>query len=140
MTVPCDGLPVEHRVTGRLDLPGDEAAFVATDLVYAPDDCLAVTMMLRGPDGQSVEWTFGWELLASGLDEPTGEGDVRVRPLPGGPPLVEVALGGPFGARIIFAAEDIEPFVRGVRAVAPGDLGRITADLEAELAAIAADG
>ncbi|WP_329133754.1 SsgA family sporulation/cell division regulator [Streptomyces sp. NBC_01476] len=127
---------MEVRTTGCVDLPGDEAAVVTADLVYRPRDCLAVNMVLRGPDGVAVGWTFAWELLSQGLVGPAGEGDIRVRPLRGAEPLVEVVLATSFGARVRFPARDIGFFVSRVRAFASHDEPHIARSLDAELATI----
>jgi hypothetical protein len=46
--------------TAFLELPGDEAVLVVADLEYRPGDCWAVRLVLRGPDGVGVCWTFAW--------------------------------------------------------------------------------
>lgn len=48
-------------------------------LGYDIEDPYAVTLTFRVP-GEDVVWTFGRELLASGLVEPMGDGDVHVWP------------------------------------------------------------
>ncbi len=48
-------------------------------LGYEVEDPYAVTLTFRVP-GEDVVWTFGRELLAAGLVEPMGDGDVHVWP------------------------------------------------------------
>jgi hypothetical protein len=130
--------PVRVRTAGALQLPGDEAALIVAELVYRPGDPLAANLLLTGPDGAEVGWTFAWELLERGLVVPAGEGDLRVRPVPGPVPAVEIALSTSFAARIRLSAADIGSFVTAVRARAPYDDGEIAVDLDQELASIIA--
>lgn len=128
--------PLKATVIGCLDIPGDEDAPVAAELVYRPRDPLAVDMVLRGPDGVEVGWTFAWDLLARGLQAPAGEGDVRVRPLHAAASLIEVALATSFGVRMQFPARAVGDFVRRIRARAGEDVQCVPQALEAALAAI----
>ncbi|WP_405969460.1 SsgA family sporulation/cell division regulator [Streptomyces sp. NBC_00988] len=121
-------------------LADDEGTIVAAELVYRPDDCLAVRLVLLGPDGMEATWTFAWELLALGLRFSAGDGDITVRPAPGPIAGVEVALVPPSVARVWLPAEKAAGFVRKVRKVRKGvgrDLSGITPALDLELAAIA---
>jgi|GEM_PF-2173131 hypothetical protein len=119
-----------------LDLAGQEPRMIAADLVHRASDCLAATLVLRGPDGTEVPWTFAWELLAQGLTGPAGEGDVRIRPVRGVAELVEIAFGPGLSARVRLLARDALRFAEQVRRVAPGAEARVAASLEAELAVI----
>ena len=49
------------------------------EFAYDPADPYAVTMKLEARCG-SVTWTFARDLLAEGVYEPTGDGDVQVWP------------------------------------------------------------
>jgi hypothetical protein len=122
--------------TAFLELPGDEAVLVAADLEYRPGDCWAVMLVLRGPDGEEVCWTFAWELFAAGLLAPGGHGDVRVRPLRRGNGMVEVALRRSSGAILLFPARDIGEFVSKVRQAVREDVLTARQGLDAELAVI----
>jgi hypothetical protein len=124
---------------GALRLPGDEVALIGAELVYRPGDPLAADLLLTGPDGEEVGWTFAWELLERGLTVPAGEGDLRVRPVGGPVPAVEIALSTSFAAHIRLSAADVGSFVGAVRARAPRDGGGIAQDLDEELALIIAD-
>jgi len=130
------GDQVRVRTTGCLELPGDEVVLVSADLVYRSRDCLAVTMVLCGPDGEESGWTFAWELLGRGLARPAGEGDIRIRPSPGATPMVEVALSGGCEVKVLFPAGDVGCFVSRVRTVVPLDSAHIQRSLSDELAAI----
>lgn len=126
-------------MTGFVVLAEDEGAVVAAELVYRPDDCLAVRLVLVGPDGMEVTWTFAWELLALGLMRPAGDGDITVRPVPDPLAGVEVALGSPSVARVwlpVADTADTADFVRRVRRRVGRDVGGIAPALDQELAAI----
>jgi hypothetical protein len=63
-----------------VDLIGAETSCVlAAQLRYDVDDPYAVTMVFAS-DEVEVRWTFGRDLLLDGLDQPSGEGDVHLRP------------------------------------------------------------
>jgi hypothetical protein len=137
--------PLTVTSAGCLYLDGRGGFPVTADLVYRPRDCLAVNMLLRGPDGVEVGWTFAWHLLGQGLHALAGEGDITVRPLPAagvlvGAPAVEVALRGSFAVRLVFPAADIDSFVRAIRSRAGDDARHIAPDLELELAVITGRG
>jgi hypothetical protein len=131
-----DGIPLKVGTTGFVVLANDEGALVAAELVYRPQDCLAVRLALHGPDGVTVLWTFAWELLAVGLMLPVGDGDITVRPVPGPIAGVEVALVALSSARLWLPVEAVAGFVRKIRARVGLDAGRIAPALDRELAAI----
>ncbi|MET8847999.1 SsgA family sporulation/cell division regulator [Amycolatopsis sp. NPDC004625] len=63
------------------------------DLHYDPADPYAVTLVTG-----FTRWVFARELLAGGLIEPTGDGDVHIRPDTGGDPaLIVIRLSSPDG-------------------------------------------
>jgi hypothetical protein len=69
---------VSQRVL--VDLIGAETSCVlAAELCYDVDDPYAVTVVFAS-DEIEVRWTFGRDLLLDGLDQPSGEGDVHLRP------------------------------------------------------------
>ena len=136
MTEGSGGVPLRVGTTGFVVLADGEGAIVAAELVYRPDDCLAVRLVLLGPDGMEVTWTFAWELLALGLMFPAGDGDITVRPAPGPLAGVEVILVSPSGARVWLPAEKAADFVRKVRKRVGRDVSGIAPALDLELAAI----
>ncbi|WP_416955930.1 SsgA family sporulation/cell division regulator [Streptomyces sp. Agncl-13] len=136
MTQRPGSTPLKVGTTGFVVLADDEGAVVAVELVYRPDDCLAVRLVLLGPDDIEVTWAFAWELLALGLVFPAGDGDITVRPAPGPIAGVEVALVSPSVARVWLPAENTADFVRRVRKRVGRDIGGIAPALDLELAAI----
>lgn len=138
MTERSSGVPLRVGTTGFVVLADDEGAIVAAELVYRAGDCLAVRLVLLGPDGMEVTWIFAWELLALGLMFPAGDGDITVRPSPGPVAGVEVVLS-PSTARVWLPVEDVADFVRRVRKRVGRDVRGIAPALDRELAAITSE-
>jgi hypothetical protein len=131
-----DGPQLKVGTTGCVVVADDEGAIIATQLVYRPDDCLAARLVLLGPDGMEVTWTFAWELLAVGLMFPAGDGDITVRPSPGPVEGVEVNFLARPVARVWLPADGVAEFVRTVRRRVSLDARGITPALDKELATI----
>src|SRR5687767_1502488 len=58
-----------------------QPAPVVTRWSYSAYDPFAVSLAVRTRQDRWVEWLIGRELVVAALDEPTGEGDVRMRPV-----------------------------------------------------------
>ncbi|MFG2373115.1 SsgA family sporulation/cell division regulator [Streptomyces sp. NPDC048504] len=136
MTQRPDDPQLTVGTTGFVVLEEDEGALIPTELVYRPDDCLAARLVLLGPEGLEVGWTFAWDLLARGLMSPAGDGDIAVRPAPGPVDGVEVSLGAHSTARVWLPGEGVAEFVRKVRGRVGLDARRIAPALDKELATI----
>lgn len=91
-------------------------AKVAVELIYDTADPWAVTFAV-GPR----LWLFARDLLASGCNEPTGEGDVQVRPDTGGhADRVVIALSSPDGAaEVAVPRGTVEAFLDTAEALVP---------------------
>lgn len=111
---------VEQVVHARLILSTQSSAALRVTLRYRARDPLAVRMAFPaefsldeawGPeDGNAVEWVFARQLLAAGLDQSAGLGDVRVRPAGGR--LVMVELRAPEGVALLqFGAPELRRFL-----------------------------
>lgn len=91
---------VEVETSLRLVAPDATALPVRASLRYDPADPYAVNVLFHAESagGEAVGWSFARELLATGLDEPAGMGDVRVWPwaTPRGD-FVALALSSPDG-------------------------------------------
>ena len=81
-------------------------------LGYDAHDPYAVTATFRTGDGD-ISWVFSRELLAEGLTERVGEGDILIRPAhPSRGPLVLFTLTSPSGsARIEGDRDEIRGFL-----------------------------
>ena len=79
------------------------------ELRYAGSDPYAVVLAFQTANSREVVWRFSRGLLAQGLIEAAGEGDVRIRPLdtPAPGTVVEIELRWP-GGRAMFRAPHAE--------------------------------
>ncbi|MFK0194710.1 SsgA family sporulation/cell division regulator [Kitasatospora sp. NPDC090308] len=118
--------PVEQTTHARLIVSTHRSALLRVTLRYRAEDPLAVRMVFpteyaldpADPDGtaldlpalpvgpptaagpaEGVEWVFARQLLASGIDLPSGEGDVHIRPALGARTVVE--LRSPEGVALL---------------------------------------
>ncbi|HVV13386.1 SsgA family sporulation/cell division regulator [Amycolatopsis sp.] len=80
---------------------------------YTPSDPYVVTLAFRAEQGRWIEWSFARDLLAEGLSEPAGLGDVRVRPdLAFADDVLIIELESPDGYAIVeLGREEVEDFV-----------------------------
>lgn len=94
---------VQTEMQLRLTVP--EPAVVAARFRYDPADPYAVSATFHcEPEPETVTWTFARELLATGLDQPAGLGDVRVWPSPWATlhgDQVTIALSSPDGEAVL---------------------------------------
>ncbi|WP_394428950.1 spore wall synthesis regulator SsgD [Streptomyces sp. SGAir0957] len=74
---------IEQAVEARIVAAAPRMASIPATLGYDARDPFAVRMSFPAAatlEGVDVCWTFARELLATGVREPAGLGDVRVRP------------------------------------------------------------
>jgi hypothetical protein len=73
------------------------------DFVFNPSDPYAVHLVVGRGDGAEVTWTFARELLAEGIYDPCGNGDVVVWPCLGthGEAVVIIELRSPSGMAML---------------------------------------
>jgi len=129
---------VTQSVTLELIDASGTATPMQADLTYDPRDPYAVTAVFLTGAG-NVRWTFGRDLLAGGIYEPTGDGDVHVWPCldADGHAVVIIELCSPDGEALVQARTgDLTTFVeRMTTLVAPGAESEFM-DLDATIAAI----
>jgi hypothetical protein len=70
---------VASRTVFDFVLPSGTTAPVETELIYQADDPFAVTMKFHA-GGSVATWVMGRDLLAEGMTQASGDGDVRLRP------------------------------------------------------------
>jgi hypothetical protein len=71
---------------------------LTASLFYRGDDPYAIRMAFHVGTDDPVEWIFARDLLAAGMHEPAGDGDVRVWPGSGEDQLLlNISLSSPFG-------------------------------------------
>ncbi|MFE6778769.1 SsgA family sporulation/cell division regulator [Streptomyces sp. NPDC057702] len=114
---------------------------VPARLRYEPSDPFAIRVTFppaASLDGFEVEWAFGRDLLAEGLRQPAGSGDVYVWPC--GPERVVVEFRAVEGmAMVQLDTADVREFLRRSYGLVPaGDEGTYL-DLDADLAALLRD-
>ncbi|HEV7979419.1 SsgA family sporulation/cell division regulator [Amycolatopsis sp.] len=94
-------------------LLNDSTTPVLSRMSFHADEPFAVTVAFRTERGRWIEWTFARDLLVVGLLEPTGIGDVRVRPdLSEDEALLTLEIESPDGyAAFELEREDVRSFV-----------------------------
>lgn len=112
-------LTVSQPVTlDLIDANGDSTP-ISADMRYDSADPYAVTVVFKTPNSE-VRWTFGRDLLAEGLFEPAGDGDVHVWPCldAEGHAVVIVELCSPDGEALVQAKTgDLSQFVARMNSV-----------------------
>ena len=111
---------------------------IDAELHYDPSDPYAVTTVFMTGPGQ-VRWTFGRELLAEGLYEPAGDGDVHVWPCldADGRAVVIIELCSPDGEALVQARTgDVLAFVERMNATVPPGTESTLLDVDSAIAAI----
>lgn len=90
---------------------------------YVAYDPYVVTLAFRSQYGEWIDWSFARDLLITGLEEPAGIGDVRIRPdLAFSHEMLVIELESPDGYGIVeIRRDDVEKFLDATcRIVAPG--------------------
>jgi hypothetical protein len=132
---------IEQAVQARLVATAPKVEIVPVTLCYDRADPFAVRMAFPAPatlEGIEVSWTFGRELLESGLGRPSGGGDVRVRPYDGERTTIEFHAAEGVAIVLIETAE-LRRFLERAGAVVPPGLEHLYLDLEHGLAELMRD-
>lgn len=106
------------------------------DFSYAVEDPYAISVLFRS-NTQSIRWIFGRELLAQGISEAAGSGDVLIWPTLDrlGTALVVVQLSSPDGVvRVQAPSANISRFLSATYGVVPRGDESNRLDLDGELA------
>jgi hypothetical protein len=132
---------IEQALEARLVAAAPLMATISAALQYDRTDPFAVRMTFPAPatlDGVEVCWTFARELLMDGLEGPTGEGDVQVRPY--GTDRTVLEFHAPEGTALVHVRNhDLRRFLRRtITLVAPGEEERHI-DLDHDLAELMRD-
>lgn len=127
---------IDHAVQARLR--SEPARTLSADLRFDAADPLAVRLHFppeASLDGTDVIWTFGRELLDDGLREPTGEGDVHVRPCLSDLGSTVVELRSPEGVAVLeIPSGELRSFLGRTYASAPAHGAH--PDIDSALAAL----
>ncbi|MFJ7155961.1 SsgA family sporulation/cell division regulator [Streptomyces sp. NPDC101118] len=134
--------PIEERVRGRVVTDDPLYRVIPVALRFLPDEPLAVRIVFPAgisPEGTENEWVLARTLLETGLQAPTGTGDVRVWPC--GRVQAVVEFHSPDGVAVVqFDTSALRRFLRRTYAVSPTGAGAPRSALRAGAAGPAAPG
>ncbi|NBE56307.1 SsgA family sporulation/cell division regulator [Streptomyces boluensis] len=132
---------IEQAVEARLVATAPRVPTIPATLLYDPRDPYAVDMAFPAPatlEGVDVSWTFARELLASGIERPTGEGDVRVRPY--GYDRTVLEFHAPEGTAIVHVRTgELRRFLERAAALVPAGHEHLHLDMDGDLAELMRD-
>ncbi|MFF4799435.1 SsgA family sporulation/cell division regulator [Streptomyces sp. NPDC001351] len=132
---------IEQPVEARLVAAAPRMPSIPAKLHYDRSDPFAVRMTFPAPatlEGVEVCWTFARELLAAGLHEPEGHGDVRVRPY--GYERTVLEFHAPEGTAVVHVrSHEIRRFLDATSALVPMGLEYLQLDLDHDLAELIRD-
>ncbi|MBA2810405.1 SsgA family sporulation/cell division regulator [Streptomyces acidicola] len=132
---------IEQPVEARLVAAAPRMPSIPAMLHYDQRDPFAVSMTFPAPstlEGVEVCWTFARELLVSGMDEPVGHGDVRVRPY--GYERLVMEFHAPEGTAVVhLRAAEVRRFLDRSTELVPLGLEHLQIDLDHDLAELMRD-
>ena len=119
-------------------------------LCYEPSDPFAVRIAFgdvgdgsgsAAPEDAGISWLVSRELLQSGLDSPSGEGDVRVYPAHGATDVLFLHLRAPSGEALFeFSRATVGAFLRRTETLVPSGTESSQLDLDDELQLLLSNG
>lgn len=92
-----DSQTVRATATFELITPDAAPVPVKVELTYTSRDPYAVQASFKTGHDTAVDWVFARDLLADGLVDSAGTGDVRVQPMGDDPSVIELELTSPSG-------------------------------------------
>ncbi|MDQ0846601.1 SsgA family sporulation/cell division regulator [Streptomyces sp. V1I6] len=126
---------IEQTVQARLVASAPQMESVPATLHYDRRDPFAVRIDFPGPatlEGTDVSWAFSRELLAEGVHEPAGLGDVRLRPY--GYDRTVLEFHAPEGmAMVHIRTGDLRRFLERVQEAVPAGLEHLYLGLDQDL-------
>ncbi|GGS05191.1 MULTISPECIES: spore wall synthesis regulator SsgD [Streptomyces] len=132
---------IEQPVEARLVAAAPRMPSIPATLRYDRRDPFAVRMAFPAPatlEGVDVCWTFARELLTAGLEDPAGQGDVRVRPY--GYDRTVLEFHAPEGTAIVHVRSgEIRRFLKAADELVPVGLEHLQLDLDHGLAELMRD-
>ncbi|MEU3281127.1 SsgA family sporulation/cell division regulator [Streptomyces antibioticus] len=132
---------IEQPVEARLVAAAPRMPSIPATLHYDRTDPFAVRMTFPAPatlEGVEVCWTFARELLAAGLDDTEGHGDVRVRPY--GYDRTVLEFHAPEGIAVVHVhSSEIRRFLQATNDLVPTGLEHLQLDLDHDLAELMRD-
>ncbi len=132
-----NSVTVSAELCLSLVVPEHGAVPLVASLDYCADDPYAIKMAFHVGADEPVEWIFGRELLAAGLQAPAGEGDVQVWPGNADADdadLVNLALSSPFGeAHFEAPHSEVAAFLLSTYGIVPAGAESDFIDVDDEL-------
>jgi len=132
---------IEQTVEARLVAAAPRMPSIPATLRYDRDDPFAVRMTFPAPatlEGVEVCWTFARDLLAAGMEEPEGDGDVRVRPY--GYDRTVLEFHAPEGTAVVHVRSgELRRFLEATGELVPTGLEHLRLDLDHDLAELMRD-
>lgn len=132
---------VEQTVSARIVASAPRAEPVRAVLRYETHDPYAVRMAFPADatlEGTDLAWAFARELLATGMDRPAGDGDVRIRPY--GYDRTVVEFHAPEGVAVVHVlTSEIRRFLARVERLVPAGAESRHLDLDEDLAELLRD-
>jgi hypothetical protein len=127
--------PLSAELGLRLVVPEHVAVPLVASLFYSNDDPYAIRMAFHVGIDEQVEWIFARDLLAAGMSQRSGDGDVQVWPATDGDrDLLNIALSSPFGQALFEAPSTaIAGFLRRTYEAVPDGEECDFMDIEGEL-------
>jgi hypothetical protein len=138
-------LHLPRTITTPLSLTvstGTGEADLDAELRYDPADPFAVSLAIGVDCGEPVVWTFARELLAGGVNCPTGEGDITIEPDLsegfGAERRLRITLATDCMATMVASTDRVVEFLVETFGVVPTGCELDRVDLDAEIAALLA--
>lgn len=132
---------IEQTVQARLVASAPHMESVPATLHYDRRDPFAVRIDFPGPatlEGSDVSWAFSRELLAEGVHEPAGLGDVRLRPY--GYDRTVLEFHAPEGmAMVHIRTGELRRFLERVQEAVPAGLEHLHLGLDQDLTELLRD-
>ncbi|MFE3826482.1 SsgA family sporulation/cell division regulator [Streptomyces sp. NPDC059092] len=132
---------IEQAVQARLVSPTPRMETVPATLCYDRADPFAVRMEFPPPatlEGTEVTWEFSRELLATGMTEAVGVGDVRVRPFGYGRTVLE--FHAPEGTAMVhLRTSELRRFLERSQGLVPAGREHLYLDLDHDLTELLRD-
>ncbi|MET8975504.1 SsgA family sporulation/cell division regulator [Streptomyces sp. NPDC004539] len=132
---------IDQPVEARLVAAAPRMQSIPATLHYDRTDPFAVRMTFPAPatlEGVEVCWTFARDLLAAGLVDAEGDGDVRVRPY--GFDRTVLEFHAPEGTAVVHVhSADVRRFLASTSELVPVGLEHLQLDLDHDLAELMRD-
>ncbi|MGW1543652.1 SsgA family sporulation/cell division regulator [Streptomyces sp. NPDC002309] len=132
---------IEQTVEARLVAAAPRMPSIPATLIYDLTDPFAIRMTFPAQatlKNEEVCWTFSRELLAAGMHEPEGRGDVRVRPY--GYDRTVLEFHASEGTAVVHVRSgELLRFLAATRVLVPEGLEHAHLDLDHDLAELMRD-